>query len=168
VREWSCVAKAGGVPKHGRAVSRSAQLGVLARSLTRLSGLEPLNSRLEKTPFKSEFSTKIQAVFFFCVGESAVPRFHRQWSSPHMLGTQRPFGFSSPNRSTQFEYQRGKLSHLSWPSPRRRPRTPRGPCAGTGHTSPRKNPPTAPYAARRRCARPRRSRAATPRRRAAP
>jgi hypothetical protein len=37
VSEWSCLATAGGVPKHGRAVSRSTQLGVFACPLTRTS-----------------------------------------------------------------------------------------------------------------------------------
>jgi hypothetical protein len=33
--EWTCVAIAGGVPKHAGAVSRHTQQGVLARPLTR-------------------------------------------------------------------------------------------------------------------------------------
>jgi hypothetical protein len=37
VREWSYVATAGGIPQHGRSVSRSTQLSVLARPLTRTS-----------------------------------------------------------------------------------------------------------------------------------
>jgi hypothetical protein len=37
VSQWSCVATAGGIPKRGCAVSRSTQLGVLARALPRTS-----------------------------------------------------------------------------------------------------------------------------------
>jgi hypothetical protein len=37
VNEWSYVATAGGIPQHGRSVSRSTQLSVLARPLTRSS-----------------------------------------------------------------------------------------------------------------------------------